>query len=93
MLNGFNESQQTRMIGRGLQELFPPLNLEKQKTENFKRVISFSYRSKKKTIFFRQYKIIKQDAGISANFKKLMDKPRDLSSYRSLKEYIEANTK
>jgi hypothetical protein len=58
VLNGFGESQQTKMIGKGLQELFPSLNLFKAKTENIKRVMSFTYRPKKKFIFFRQYKII-----------------------------------
>lgn len=32
VLNGFNESQQIKMIGKGLQELFPSLNLAKAKT-------------------------------------------------------------
>lgn len=32
VLNGFNDSQQVKMIGRGLQELFPSLNLAKAKT-------------------------------------------------------------
>lgn len=58
VLNGFGDSQQTKMIGKGLQELFPSLNLFKAKTENLKRVMSFTYRPKKKFIFFRQYKII-----------------------------------
>lgn len=58
VLNGFNEAQQIKMIGKGLQELFPSLNLAKAKTENLKRVVSFTYRPKKKFIFFRQYKII-----------------------------------
>ena len=59
VLNGFNDAQQQiKMIGKGLQELFPSLNLAKAKTEHLRRVISFSYRPKKKFIFFRQYKII-----------------------------------
>ena len=32
VLNGFNDSQQIKMIGKGLQELFPSLNLAKAKT-------------------------------------------------------------
>lgn len=32
VLNGFQESQQIKMIGKGLQELFPSLNLAKAKT-------------------------------------------------------------
>lgn len=32
VLNGFGDSQQVRMIGKGLQELFPSLNLAKAKT-------------------------------------------------------------
>lgn len=32
VLNGFHEAQQTKMIGKGLQELFPSLNLATAKT-------------------------------------------------------------
>ena len=85
VLNGFNDAQQTKMIGRGLQELFPSLNLTKAKTENLKRVVSFTYRPKKKFIFFRQYKIIQSEAGVNSSFQKLMNKPQDLSGFKSLK--------
>lgn len=85
VLNGFGENQQVKMIGKGLQEVFPSLNLESAKTENIKRVMSFSYRPKKKFIFFRQYKIVQHEGGVSNSFQKLMDKPKDLSSYHSLR--------
>jgi len=58
VLNGFHDSQQVKMVGKGLQEIFPSLNLAKAKTEHLKRVMSFSYRPKKKYFFFRQYKIM-----------------------------------
>ena len=32
VLNGFGETQQSKMVGKGLQELFPSLNLFKAKT-------------------------------------------------------------
>lgn len=88
VLNGFGDSQQTRMVGKGLQELFPSLNLAKAKTENLKRVMSFTYRPKKKFFFFRQYKIVQSEAGVNSTFQKLLKKPQDLSSFRSLKEYL-----
>ena len=50
--------------------------------------MSFSYKAKKKYIYFRQYKIVQSEGGVSSTFKKLMDKPKDLSSFRSLKEYL-----
>lgn len=85
VLDGFADNQQVKMIGKGLQELFPSLNLAKAKTENLKRVVSFSYRPKKKFIYFRQYKIIQSEAGVNSTFQKLMNKPKDLSSFRSLR--------
>ncbi len=32
VLNGFNDCQQTKMVGKGLQQIFPSLNLAKAKT-------------------------------------------------------------
>jgi len=46
------------MIGKAIQGMFPPLSLEKAKTEKLKRVISFTYRGGKKFIYFRHYKIV-----------------------------------
>jgi len=46
------------MIGRGLQEMFPPINPEKIKIDRLKRVVSFTYVANKKMIYFRHYKII-----------------------------------
>ena len=60
VLNNFTDSTQTKMIGKALQELFPPINPEKAKPERLKRVVSFTYSSKKKMIYFRHYKIILQ---------------------------------
>lgn len=58
IISNFNETLQLKMIGKSLQEMFPPINPEKLKVERLKRVILFNYNSNKKMIYFRHYKII-----------------------------------
>lgn len=41
VLNGFGVNSQTKMIGRSLQQMFPPINPEKIKIERLKRVVCF----------------------------------------------------
>lgn len=77
------------MIGRGLQEMFPPINPEKIKIDRLKRVVSFTYVANKKMIYFRHYKIIVNQGGINSNFAKLLtQKAVDLSKYNSIGEYL-----
>jgi hypothetical protein len=77
------------MIGRGLQEMFPAINPEKIKTERLKRVVSFTYVANKKMIYFRHYKIVVNEGGVSNNFAKLItQKSVDLSKFSSIGEYL-----
>ena len=89
ILNNFSENTQTRMIGRGLQEMFPPINPEKLKPDRLKRVVCFSYTTNKKMIYFRHYKIVVQDAGVSGSFSKLItQKSLDMSKFTSIGQYL-----
>lgn len=58
VLNNFTENNQVRQIGRSIQEMFPSINLEKIKLQNIKRVLSFTYQTNRKCIYFRHYKLI-----------------------------------
>ena len=40
------------------------INLEKIKLENMKRVMSFTYQSNKKCIYFRHYKLVFEEGGV-----------------------------
>ena len=69
--------------------MFPPINPQKIKTESLKRVICFTYSSKKKHIYLRQYKIIINEGGVDRSFSKLLEqKSLDLSQYSSIGEYL-----
>lgn len=72
VMNGFGATTQMKMIGRALQEMFPPINPEKVKIESLKRVICFSYNANKKVIYFRHYKIIVNEGGVDKSFAKLL---------------------
>lgn len=89
VLNNFNENGQVRMIGRGLQEMFPPINPEKTKAQSVRRVISLTYTSNKKMIYFRHYKIVQSEAGLNTSFAKLLtQKHADLSGFNSIADYL-----
>jgi hypothetical protein len=89
ILNNFSENTQIKMIGRSLQEMFPPINPEKLKPERLKRVICFSYNSNKKMIYFRHYKIVIHEAGVNNSFAKLLtQKSLDLSKFASIGDYL-----
>ena len=90
VLNNFTENNQVRQIGRSIQELFPSINLEKIKLENMKRVMSFTYQSNKKCIYFRHYKLVFEEGGVEDTFKDLMNKKnQDISQFRSFSDYLE----
>lgn len=91
VLNGFGANSQTKMIGKALQEMFPPINPEKIKVERLKRVICFDYNSNKKMIYFRHYKIIIHEGGLDKSFSKLLEqKSLDLSNFSSIGEYLKS---
>jgi hypothetical protein len=70
VMSNFNtEVKQVQQISKGLQRMFPAVDLDKVKTENLKRVISFTYTSKNKCIYFRHYKITFSESGVSSKFK------------------------
>ena len=62
------------------------------KIENLKRVISFTYQANKKSIYFRHYKIVTNESGISQSFKQIMSmngkKRIDLSGFQSFAEVL-----
>lgn len=89
VLNGFSENTQVRMIGRGLQEMFPPINPEKLRPERLKRVICLTYTPTKKMIYFRHYKIVLHEAGVNNSFGKLLEqKSVNLSHFASIGDYL-----
>lgn len=89
VLNGFGVNSQTKIIGRSLQQMFPPINPEKIKIERLKRVVCFEYNANKKMIYFRHYKIIVQEGGLDKSFSKLLEsKNLDLSHFSSIGEYL-----
>jgi hypothetical protein len=80
VLNNFGENGQVKMIGKSLQEMFPALCIERVDLQKMKRVISFTYQPNKKFIYFRHYKIVINEGGVSSTFQKLMTQPKtDLS--------------
>lgn len=92
VLNNFAESNQVRQIGRSIQELFPNINLEKIKLTNVKRVMSFTYQSNKKSIYFRHYKVIIKEGGVATSFKDLAKQTnKDISKYKSFSDYLNKN--
>lgn len=85
VMSGFGVNSQMKMIGKALQEMFPPINPEKIKTERLKRVVCFNYSANKKVIYFRHYKIVIQEGGIDRSFSKLLEqKSLDLSEFSSI---------
>jgi hypothetical protein len=68
VLNNFVDNLQVKMIGKALQELFPPINVETIHTERLKRVVVFTYSANKKMIYFRHYKIVVNEGGVSSGF-------------------------
>lgn len=89
VLNNFSDNMQVKMIGRSLQEMFPPINPEKLKPERVRRVICFSYNANKKMIYFRHYKIIINEAGVNTSFSKLLtQKSIDLSKFATIGDYL-----
>jgi hypothetical protein len=86
VLNNFGENGQVKMIGKSLQEMFPALCIERVDLQKLKRVISFTYQPNKKFIYFRHYKIVINEGGVSSTFQKLMTQPKtDLSEFKSIK--------
>jgi hypothetical protein len=89
VLNGFGENSQIRMIGHSFQEMFPAINPEKLKVERLKRVVSLTYSSKKKVIYFRHYKIVVHEGGVNKSFASLIQqKTPDLSRFASIGDYL-----
>ena len=89
IMTGFSVNSQTKMIGRTLQEMFPPINPEKLRIQSLKRVVCFTYSPNKKVIYMRHYKIIIQEGGVDKSFAKLLDqKNMDLSNFTSIGEYL-----
>jgi hypothetical protein len=49
--------------------MFPNINLDKINIKTVKRVLSFTYQTNKKCIYFRHYRIIVNEGGINSSFK------------------------
>ena len=93
VLNNFAENNQVRQIGRSIQELFPNINLDKIKIDAIKRVMSFTYQPNKKCIYFRHYKIVKEEGGVTKHFKELMKHAqKDISKFKSFSDFFYKTT-
>lgn len=93
VLNGFGINSQTKMIGRALREMFPPINPERIKIGRLKRVVVFDYNANKKMIYFRHYKIQVHEGGVDKSFSRLIQqKSVDLSTFSSIGEYLASFT-
>ena len=68
--------------------MFPPLNPERVKVDRLKRVVSFTYHSKKKVIYFRHYKIVMNNSNGSDLTAILNQKNIDLGQFATFGEYI-----
>lgn len=89
VLNNFAENNQVRQIGRSIQELFPNINLDRIKINNVKRVMSFTYQPNRKCIYFRHYKIIVREGGVSNSFKELAkNSQKDMSKFKSFSDFL-----
>jgi ribosome biogenesis protein SSF1/2 len=85
IVSNFSETVQLKMIGKSLQEMFPPINPEKLKVDRLKRVILFNYNSHKKIIYFRHYKIIIPQKSSTKQFSKLLnEKSLNLANFASI---------
>lgn len=89
VLNNFTENNQIRQIGRSIQELFPNINLQKINIANVKRVMSFTFQKNKKCIYFRHYKIVVKEGGVSGTFKDLVKQTKtDMSQFKSFSDFL-----
>mmetsp|Transcript_113807 Transcript_113807/g.170228 ORF Transcript_113807/g.170228 Transcript_113807/m.170228 type:complete len:297 (+) Transcript_113807:79-969(+) len=92
VMNGFS-SQETHMklVSSLWQSAFPPINVQKTKVMDCKRVVLLDYDKKTGVIEFRHYVITVVPHGVSKGVKRLVNRKQELpnlENYTDISEYI-----